>query len=380
MGMGMNAPLVTTAHEKELVAGAMKLAGDEAAWLEALADYDQSGEWGEHGFFACSTWLAAACGIARITAREKLRVARCLRRLRHIHAAFRAGRISYSAVRAITRIDDMTDELEEALLDVALWGTVEDLEYLVKVWRDHRDQDRASASLRRQERKRTTRGVHVGDVFKLDSTLPLDEGEPLLNAILDAAGDLPRSTPLGERLTEGLVTLADHWHATRTDDPALALPGLSVAVDVEALAGKRHWATLAGRPIPAETARRLACDAKVSRVLTDSRSEPLDVGRATRVVPAGMRRALEARDGGCTFPGCRSRRRLDAHHVIHWVFDGETAMWNLVLLCRRHHRIVHEGEWDLVMTDAGPRFVDPLGRHHEPERLDQWKGPARAVA
>jgi hypothetical protein len=62
------------------------------------------------------------------------------------------------------------------------------------------------------------------------------------------------------------------------------------------------------------------------------------------------------------------------------VFNGETAMWNLVLLCRRHHRIVHEGAWDLVMTDNGPRFVDPLGRHHEPERLDQWKGPARPVA
>jgi hypothetical protein len=218
MGIEVDGPLVTTAAEKELTAGAARLAGDEAVWLDALADYDDSGEWSEHGFFACSTWLAAACGIARITAREKLRVARGLRRLRGVRAAFRAGRISYSAVRAITRIDDMNDEMEQALLDTAANGTVEDLEYLAKVWREYRNQDLATATMRRQERKRDTRAVHLGDGFKLDSVLPADEGELLLSVLHQAAGDAPAETPLGDRLTDGLLALADHWR-THTRAP-----------------------------------------------------------------------------------------------------------------------------------------------------------------
>jgi hypothetical protein len=100
-----------------------------------------------------------------------------------------------------------------------------------------------------------------------------------------------------------------------------------------------------GTVISAETARRIACDAGVSRVLTQGESEILDVGRSTRVVPAAMRRALALRDKGCTHPECtRPHHWCDAHHVVHWADGGETALKNLVLLCRRHHRLVHEGQ------------------------------------
>ena len=96
--------------------------------------------------------------------------------------------------------------------------------------------------------------------------------------------------------------------------------------------------------ISPETARRIACDAGVSRVLTKGDSEILDVGRTTRSVPAALRRALALRDKGCTHPGCtRPHHWCDAHHIVHWADGGETSLANLVLLCRRHHRMAHEG-------------------------------------
>jgi hypothetical protein len=93
----------------------------------------------------------------------------------------------------------------------------------------------------------------------------------------------------------------------------------------------------------AETSRRLACDAAVVRWHEDANGEPLSIGRKSRTIPPAIRRALHKRDGGCRFPGCSCRRFVDAHHIEHWADGGETSMDNLVLMCRRHHRLVHEG-------------------------------------
>ena len=95
--------------------------------------------------------------------------------------------------------------------------------------------------------------------------------------------------------------------------------------------------------ITSETARRLACDARVSRIITRGDSQPLDVGRATRTVPASLRRALDTRDGGCTHTGCDIPAKwCDAHHIQHWADGGPTSLDNLRLLCRRHHRAAHD--------------------------------------
>ena len=111
-------------------------------------------------------------------------------------------------------------------------------------------------------------------------------------------------------------------------------------------------------PIHPEIVRRLACDASISRVITRGGSEPLDVGRRTAVVPAPMRRAVVVRDRHCRFPGCdRPPPWCDAHHAKHWADGGETSLANLVLLCRRHHRLVHRpGGFRLEMTDGRPVF------------------------
>jgi hypothetical protein len=129
----------------------------------------------------------------------------------------------------------------------------------------------------------------------------------------------------------------------------------------------RHVVDLAdgGIGVSAETSRRLSCDASVVVMCEDADGSVLDVGRKTRTIPARIRRALAARDGRCAFPGCNAQR-CDAHHLVHWMDGGATSLDNLVLLCRRHHTLVHEGgigverssDGDVVFRRPDGRCVD----------------------
>ncbi len=114
--------------------------------------------------------------------------------------------------------------------------------------------------------------------------------------------------------------------------------------------------------VSAETSRRLACDASLVVLAHDEEGRILDVGRRTRAISPALRRALTYRDGGCRFPGCNSRL-CDAHHIEHWAEGGETKLENLVLLCRRHHRAVHEEGYEIEVDGDGElRFLRPGGR------------------
>ena len=198
--------------------------------------------------------------------------------------------------------------------------------------------------------------------LSISSTL---DGTVVLDGVLDAEGGAvllsalaPLAVPTGpddvrtprQRRADGLVDLCRR-RLDQGDLPEIGgeRPHLTVVVDVETLerrtparAAELAWTG----PVCGETARRLACDASISRVITTGRSEPLDVGRRTRVVPPAIRTALAVRDRGCTFPGCdRPPVWTDAHHLQHWADGGTTSLDNLVLLCRRHHRAAHEGTW-----------------------------------
>jgi hypothetical protein len=158
-------------------------------------------------------------------------------------------------------------------------------------------------------------------------------------------GEDARTAP--QRRADALTELCRSW-LDRSDRPEIAgeRPHVVVTVDIESLrgrAGRRSELPDTGS-VPPEAARRIACDAGVSRTLMRGPSEPVEIGRKTQIVPSGLRRALVLRDGGCRFPGCgRPQTWCDAHHVRHWADGGETGLRNLVLLCRRHHRAVHEG-------------------------------------
>jgi hypothetical protein len=113
-------------------------------------------------------------------------------------------------------------------------------------------------------------------------------------------------------------------------------------------------------PISAAGIQRLACDCNITRILLGQDSAVIDVGHSTRRVKAATRRALNVRDRGCRWPGCdRPASSSAAHHVVHWTRGGPTDLPNLVLLCHRHHWMVHEGKWQVVKTDEGQVLAIP---------------------
>ncbi|RSD10447.1 HNH endonuclease signature motif containing protein [Amycolatopsis eburnea] len=124
--------------------------------------------------------------------------------------------------------------------------------------------------------------------------------------------------------------------------------------------------------ISAAEARLHACDCKVIPAVLGSASEPLDLGRARRLISPGLRRALFLRDRGCTFPGChRPPRHCQGHHIRHWAEGGPTELANLVLLCGHHHRLLHRSGWQVrIATDGHPEFLPPrfLDKRRKPRR------------
>ena len=135
-------------------------------------------------------------------------------------------------------------------------------------------------------------------------------------------------------------------------------PHLALTMSLEDFLAQRGTAEMEGSgPINAASARRLACDSTVLRVVLGAKSQPLDIGRATRTIPNHIRRALNIRDRGCAFPGCHQRpRRCKAHHAVHWADGGPTSIDNVVLLCGAHHRLVHHSRWSVTIKDAVPEF------------------------
>ncbi|MGQ0773413.1 MAG: DUF222 domain-containing protein [Pseudonocardiales bacterium] len=177
-----------------------------------------------------------------------------------------------------------------------------------------------------------------------------------------AVDGVPDERTVEQRQADALIELCDRARAadefpTTGGEP----PHLTLTIDWEALRAGLGTATLDyGHLISAGDARRLACDCKVIPVVLGGDSEPLDVGRAMRTVPLGIRRALVARDRGCTFPGChRPPRRCAAHHAQHWIDGGETSVENCCLLCEMHHQQVHLQGWDVTIQGGRVEFRPP---------------------
>ncbi len=194
-----------------------------------------------------------------------------------------------------------------------------------------------------------------------------DDGVVLVQGILDKVGGAALRTalePLAQRVGKGdhrkldrrlgdaLVDLS--MHALDNGVPSRRTH-LQVTTSLETLLGLSGApAAEMSLPISTKAVERLACDCSVTRILLDSESMVIDVGRAKRVVSAPQSKALKVRDRGCTWPGCdRPATWTSAHHVVHWIHGGSTDLPNLVLLCYRHHWMVHEGNWQIVRSDDG---------------------------
>ena len=284
------------------------------------------------------------------------------------------GKLSYSKVRAITRVADEGNEGH--FLSIALHGTAHHVETLVRCYRRAKE----AAELGREARQHANRGVmhwfdHDGSLI-IRARLPAEAGALFLKALESAQTELPPQNVSAEtsgdtprfaaRRADALTLMAD----VCLRQGAVPRAGgdrheIVVHVDAETLGndtpgrcGLEHGPALA-----AETARRLCCDAGLVLMTDDAKGDPLNVGRKTRTIPPALRRALQARDRGCCFPGCPNRRYVDGHHVKHWAHGGATKLSNLVSLCHYHHRQVHEGGMTVSRQRDGTwRFVSASGQ------------------
>jgi hypothetical protein len=365
---------------EELEAQITELAGQLNAanyrWLTLIAEFDRRNGWVDGRLRSCAHWLNFKCGLNLGAAREKVRVAHALEGLPKIAASMSRGELSYSKVRALTRV--ACAATEDNLLMIALYGTAHHVERLVRYYRRAQDAEALSQEAQQHE-NRALHYWYADDgslVFK--GRLPAAAGALLIKA-LDAAlalvpeneisADIEEESPISyeSRRADALAAVAETFLAQREAESTTA-DRYQVVVHVDAETLRDHTAGRCeleqGPALPAETVRRLACDASLLTVLEEN-GEILNVGRKTRSIPVAIRRALHARDGGCRFPGCTHQRYLDAHHIEHWADGGETKLSNLLTLCRWHHRLVHEGEIIIDSSGGGLRFMHPDGRHFE---------------
>ena len=345
--------------------------------LKLIAEFDAMDGWSRQGAMSCAHWLSWRIGLAPGAAREQVRVALALRELPKIDAAFACGELSYSKVRALTRV--ATAENEDDLINVAKSTTAAQLERICSKFRGVIDEAQRPTDPKDTDERRFVRVHYTEDgMMQIDIRLLPDEGARLLAAI-DAGRAIASDQAQAERQTphassekvrrnraDGVMVVAETFAAsdvtTRTD----ARCEVIVHVDAAALAGKTEGGFIdsaGGTGVSAESVRRLACDCARVPVVEDERGQVLDIGRRTRTIPSAIRRALRVRDDEtCQFPGCTRRRFLDAHHIHHWADGGETKLDNLVLLCGRHHRFVHEHGFTIESDADGLSFVPPDAR------------------
>jgi hypothetical protein len=328
------------------------------------------------GFVSLISWLRRACRLMPGAAMQHSEMARNLPSLPKTSTALAAGDIGFHHAAVIARSvsevgAEAVVEEESRLLKAAHNLDPKYLSYITRRLRYSIDPD---GTLAHSNDQFDHRYLHLSQtldgVFYLDARLDSEGGATLRAAInaLEPIGVDERSGAM--RRADALVEIARrHLDAGTLPEVAGQKPHLSVIASAATLA-KTPGAPAAdlewSEPITADAARRLACDSAMTRVLLAPNSEPIDVGRCTRTIPPALRRALVVRDRGCRFPGCdRPPDWCDGHHLIHWIDGGETKLSNTCLLCRRHHRFVHELGWRLAWGDAGEILaIKPdLGRH-----------------
>ncbi len=376
----------------------------DARLLTLIRQFDEKEYWAELGLCSCAHWLNFKCGIGMNAARERVRVAHALAALPGITEAFEKGELSYSKVRAMTRVADETNE--DYLLMIARHGTAHHVEKLVSKFRiARRLQDAEIANEQYRDRELTHYYDHDGCLV-IKARMPAEQGALIVKALemamdvgarpardTDAADVYPKgswsavtsdepfaneSLPIAARRADALADIAETYMNNSESSGSTADP-YQVVVHVPVGArpardnplddvGAPSWRDTDGPHVTAETSRRIACDCSTVGIKEDENGEPLSIGRRSRSIPPPMRRALRVRDGGCRFPGCTNTRFVDGHHIQHWADGGETCLDNLVLLCRHHHHLVHEGGF--ACEKAANDEI--LFRDQREQPLEQW--------
>lgn len=375
-----------------------------------IREFDERAGWLKWGYDSALPWLKWRCDLSTNAARDKLRMAHALKELPQLSQAFSTGELSYTKVRALTRIATLANEGE--LIGMAMRMSARHVEEHCK--QRHNASKASTATAVKAQQNRNFRVWHdqARGTVNFSIELPAEDGELMEQAVEKAAVKLSAETGSAASSSEETIS----WATQQAD--ALVLVCRSFLDDVKLRGDKRaakqgenqreknsasfseatpeqpacqshnapdvrdtpdtpdttsstadHYqvvvhvdeAALAGNEtgasqLPIESVRRLCCDGSVVPMVDNEKGEPLNVGRKVRIVTTAIRRALWARDKGCGFPGCSHTRFVDAHHIKHWADGGETSVENMVLLCSSHHKLVHEGGYIVQRDHSGELF------------------------
>ncbi len=358
--------------EGDLIEMERQMGALEVEQARRVAEVERRGSYRRDGYLSFTCWVGQKLRMAANAAARLVRFARAIREMPVTRAALSDGEISRSSVDVLVKAREPYPQefasAEDTLVEAARNLDVRDLRHAVTYWRQAIDHLGAEEEA---ERLHELRRLHVSatleGMVRVDGDLDPETGQVLISALRSVEDTWARSgaedgRTFAQRRADAVGEICrQSLDLSGRPEVAGERPHVVVRVDLGALGGGVGQAELedAG-PITPEQARRIACDAGVSRVITRGPSEPLDVGRKTPVVSAALRRAVVERDRDCAFPACdRPQAWCDAHHVRHWADGGETALSNLVLLCRGHHRMIHGGRFAVRMDEGRPRFSGP---------------------
>ena len=342
----------------------------EAASAEVLRRFEKAGAYKADGALSVVAWLRWKCKLSGGAAAERVGVAREVTKLSKIEEAFASGELGYQQAaliaRSVENVGAAAVRKEEAnLLEAAKTMDAGRFAGVVKNFEHRVD---AEGALAEANRAHARRYLHISQpengVVRLDGLLDAEGGATLQTALTALTKPLKndeRST--GQRRADALVELCRRQlSGSHLPEVAGERPHLVIRASVDTLvgapgapAGELEW----GGTIPTETVRRLACDAVLTRITSNGRvsgREELraEISHASRTIPLALRRALAARDHGCVFEGCdRPAAWTDGHHLFFWGDGGPTTLENLALVCRPHHRKVHEEGWRLERLKDG---------------------------
>jgi len=398
--MNIDGPSVVPTHPNsvelerlgdEIAELAAHLDAATARLLDLIREFDARGGWG-NGFRSCAHWLVWRVGLELGAAREHVRVARALGSLPRLSQALARGELSYSKVRALTRV--ATPETEERLLAMGRAGTAEHVELIVRGWRRMDRKAEAQEATRRHRQRALHIYQDADGMVAIRGRLEPEVGAVVMQALAAArdllyrrrkAKDVPAGTcavdaSAGTSVVDGspeaptmeqrqadalaLVAEAALHHGMNPGAPGERYQ-VVVHIDAAVLAdadAPGQSVLEGGARVPVGTSQRLACDASRVVMRHDAEGRIIEVGARTRTIPPALRRALHHRDKGCRFPGC-GRPFGEGHHIQHWASGGPTTLSNLALLCRRHHRAIHEEGYQLERPADGELcFRRPDGR------------------
>jgi hypothetical protein len=337
-----------------------------------LHHFDKNQGYAPSGALTAQAWLRWQRNLTAATASEHVQVSRQMASLPQTEGAFSQGLISFRHAALIARTasqlgDKFDTQAETILVNAAKELDPWRLKRATLFLRHHLEPDGVLADANEAHERRYLYLSQTYDgIFRLDGQLDADGGAAV-QTVLDAliGPPAPDDNRTGSQCrADALVELARrHLDGGQLPQVGGQKPHLMVTVDMATLAkapgspaAELEWA----QPIPAETARRLACDCSITPILRGAESHQVDAGPTRRSISPAKKRALVARGKGCRFEGCdRPPAWTDGHHIKHWANGGTNELGNLVLLCRRHHYRFHEEGWRLWWDDDGELVAVP---------------------